>query len=153
MQTLTWVPGVGAVSPDWSSTSERMRIGSPPGGAGLVSTVRVRLSMRAAKGISKKLFEAIDLIALPDCDEIVGHGSLGTRHHGPGVSGDHQHAAEHIGRVFHLKGAAQDLEGGMTAEQIVLPSVVQQAPADAGMLAAADILVVEADLLGKSPGL
>src|SRR5438045_3087969 len=95
----------------------------------------------------ESVLQALHLVAAPKLDEILRHGSFNSAEHGPYIAGNHQNSANYIWPVFHLKGAAKNFEDGMTAQEIILFSPVEQSSVDATVVTAAHVSKVQAGLL------
>src|SRR5438309_4498028 len=125
--------------PQSSALMTSMPAAEPSGAAG---------RPRPAGGVSGRVMQYVpqplELIAPPQLDELRRHGPVGAPQHRPGVAGEHQSPAEHVGSALHLMNASKHLERRMAAEQIILPPPVEQSQSDVGVVSAAHVAMVKA---------
>ena len=99
------------------------------------------------------LLQSLQLIALPDPDELLRHGPFRTANQSPEVPGKHQNASNDIRLVLHLISATKNLKAGMAAKKIILLSPVQHPPDNARVIPTSSGSMMETDPFVKSPGL
>jgi len=108
------------------------------------SGLRRRSWMGVFQGMTKYLGQSLDLVALPNFDEVFWHGPFQSTDHRPEISDDHQASTDYIWRTLHPQQAAEHFEAGMAAEQIILSPEVQQPAENLRVLLSAHIAVMEA---------